>query len=76
VKYFKRFYTPAIDAVTVSQTFSTREEADQWLAAGTAMDGELVRIAGQGFRVIAVAKGLKFLRTPLPEELGPPNPKK
>jgi hypothetical protein len=70
--YFRRFFTPAIDAVIISHTFATREEADAWLASGTASDGDLVRIAGQGFRVIHMPKGLKFLRTPLPEELGPP----
>jgi hypothetical protein len=34
--------------------------------------GELVSIAGQGFQVIQLPKGLKFLQTPLPKELGPP----
>jgi hypothetical protein len=74
-RYFNKFFTPAIDAITISHTFKTREEADQWLAGGTATDGELVRIADQGFRVITGPKGLKFLRTPLPEELAPPGPK-
>jgi hypothetical protein len=71
-EYFRRFYIPAIESVVVSQAFSTREEADAWLAGGKASESELVRIAGQGFRVITArkGKGLMFLRTPLPEEMG------
>lgn len=70
-EFFRAFYTPAIDYVVVSQTFATREEADAWLASGKAIEGERVRIAGQGFRVIPERKrkGLRFLRSPLPEEL-------
>ncbi|WPB78888.1 hypothetical protein KYC5002_06945 [Archangium violaceum] len=70
-EYFRKFYIPAIESVVVSQTFATREEADAWLASGRATEEELVRIAGQGFRVIASrkGKGLMFLRTPLPEEM-------
>lgn len=72
-EFFRKFYTPAIDAVIVSQTFTTRDEADQWLASGQAREGELVRVAGQGFRVIDGRKGLRFLRTPLPEEMETPD---
>lgn len=70
-EFFRRFYIPAIESVVVSQTFATRDEADAWLASGKASEGELVRIAGQGFRVIDARKGrgLMFLRTPLPEEM-------
>ncbi len=70
-EFFRSFYTPAIDYVVVSQTFATREEADEWLASGKASEGERVRIAGQGFRVIPARKGegLRLLRSPLPEEL-------
>lgn len=70
-EYFRKFYIPAIESVIVSQTFATREEADTWLASGKASEGELVRVAGQGFRVITArkGKGLMFLRTPLPEEM-------
>lgn len=71
-EYFRRFYTPPVEAIKVSQTFATRAEADTWLASGRAGDGELVRIAGQGFRVIDGPKGLRFLRTPLPEEMRTP----
>jgi hypothetical protein len=69
--FFRKFYTPAADSVTVSQTFSTREEADAWLASATPRDGDLVRIAGQGFQVIPQrgGQGFRFLRTPLPDEL-------
>ncbi|HYO52118.1 hypothetical protein [Archangium sp.] len=70
-EYFRKFYIPAIESVTVSRTFATRDEADAWLTSGKASEGELVRIAGQGFRVITErkGKGLIFLRTPLPEEM-------
>ena len=70
-EYFRKFYIPAIESVVVSQTFATREEADAWLTSGKASAEELVRIAGQGFRVIPArkGKGLMFLRTPLPEEM-------
>ncbi|WP_095988973.1 hypothetical protein [Cystobacter fuscus] len=75
-EFFRSFYTPAIDYVVISQTFSTREEADIWLAGGTARDGDLVRIAGQGFQVMPQRKGtgLRFIRMPLPEELMKNNP--
>ncbi len=72
-EYFRKFYTPPTEAISVSQTFSTRDEADAWLASGRAIEGELVRIAGQGFRVIDGPKGLRFLRTPLPEEMRTPD---
>jgi hypothetical protein len=70
-EFFRSFHTPAIDYVVVAQTFETREEAEAWLAHGSAKDGDRVRIAGQGFRVIPERKGtgLRFLRSPLPEEL-------
>lgn len=70
-EFFRSFYTPAIDYVVVSHSFETREDADEWLARGNAKDGERVKIAGQGFRVIPERKGggLRFLRSPLPEEL-------
>lgn len=70
-EFFREFYTPAIDFITVSQTFTSREEADAWLASGKAQEGELVKVAGQGFQVISNRKGtgLTLLRTPLPEEL-------
>ncbi|HEX5754478.1 MAG TPA: hypothetical protein VFZ09_50305 [Archangium sp.] len=70
-EFFRSFYTPAIDYIVVAQTFATREEADAWLASGKASDGELVRIAGQGFQIMPERKGtgLRFVRMPLPEEL-------
>jgi hypothetical protein len=70
-EFFRKFYIPAIESVLVSMTFATRDEADAWLVSGKASEGELVRIAGQGFRVIEArkGKGLMFLRTPLPEEM-------
>ena len=68
--YFREFVRGK--PIIVSQTFSTREEADEWLASGKAKDGELVSIAGQGFTAHHLPKGWKFLRSSLPEELDPP----
>jgi hypothetical protein len=69
--YFRRFFT--YKPVTPARTFATREEADKWLASGNAKDGEFVKIAGQGFVVYEMPKGLKFVPRPLPEELEPPD---
>jgi hypothetical protein len=65
-EFFRSFYTPAIDYIVVAQTFATREEADAWLVSGGARDGDLVRIAGQGFQVMPERKGtgFRFLRPP------------
>lgn len=70
-EFLRSFYTPAIDSIAVAQTFATREEADVWLAGGSAKEGDLVRIAGQGFQLMPKRKGtgLRFVRMPLPEEL-------
>lgn len=75
-EFFRKFYTPAIDGVIPSQAFATREEADEWLTSGGAKEGDLVKIAGEGFRVIPKrdGKGLRFRPTPLPEELMKMNP--
>lgn len=75
-EFFRKFYTPAADYIVPSHEFATREEADEWLASGNANEGELVKIAGEGFRVIPLrdAKGLRFRPTPLPEELDKMNP--
>jgi hypothetical protein len=73
--YFKSFFAPASETVRVSQTFATREEADKWLEQGGAHDGERVKIAGHGFSIVRLPQGFRFLRTPLPEELGPPRSK-
>jgi len=71
LEYYREFFDPSFK-VKVSHAFATHKEADEWLSSGKATDGELVSIAGQGFQVIQLPKGLSFLRTPLPEELGPP----
>ena len=65
-EYFREFYRPAIESVIVTQTFSTRDAAETWLISGEATEDALVRIAGQGFRVIAQrkGKGLMFLHPP------------
>ncbi len=74
-EFFRKIMTPAIEGVQVAHTFASREEADTWLASGTAKDGQLVRIVGQGFTVVDHGpKGLKLVRIPLPEELPPHKP--
>jgi hypothetical protein len=76
-EFFRKITTPALQGIQVAHTFATREEADAWLAGGTARDGQLVRVAGQGFTVIDHGpKGLKLVRVPLPEELPPHKPGK
>jgi hypothetical protein len=73
-KYRHEFSEPS-PSVRVAQVFETQEDADRWLKSGKASDGELVLIAGQGFQVILLPAGARFLRTPLPDELGPPGTK-
>jgi hypothetical protein len=75
-EFFRKFYTPAIDYIIPSQVFATREEADESLASGKVKEGELVKIAGEGFRAIPRrdGQGLRFRPTPLPEELMKMNP--
>jgi hypothetical protein len=74
-EFFRKITTPAIKGIQVAHTFSSRKEADEWLASGTAKDGQLVRVAGQGFTVVDHGpKGLKLVRIPLPEELPPHKP--
>lgn len=72
-EYFRRFFVPATESISVVQSFSTTEAADAWLAQGQVHEGDLVRVAGKGFRVIAHRKGggWMFLRTPLPDEMEP-----
>ncbi|WP_228556865.1 hypothetical protein [Myxococcus sp. AB025B] len=72
-QYRAEFSDPTSE-VRVSQDFATRALADEWLASGAGTHGELVRIEGQGFQVVALPTEKRFLRTPLPEELGPPRP--
>ncbi len=77
-EFFRKFYTPAADYVVPAHVFATREEADEWLASGKAKEGELVKIAGEGFRVIPRRdeKGMRFRPTPLPDELDRMSPQK
>ncbi len=76
-EFFRKITTPAIEGIKIAHTFASREEADAWLAGGTAKDGQLVRVAGQGFTVIDHGpRGLKLVRIPLPEELPPHKPGK
>jgi hypothetical protein len=76
-EFFRKITTPAIEGMKIAHTFASRAEADEWLARGTARDGQLVRVAGQGFTVIDHGpKGLKLVRIPLPEELPPHKLKK
>lgn len=71
LKYYREFSDPSF-SVPIVETFATQEDADGWLRSGSANGGDLVKIAGQGFQVVRLPRGLKFLRTPLPEEMGPP----
>lgn len=75
-EFFRKITTPAIEGVKVAHTFTSKEAADEWLRGGSAKDGQLVRVAGQGFTVIdhGPGKGLKLVRIPLPEELPPHKP--
>lgn len=74
-EFFRKITTPATQGIQVAHTFASREEADAWLASGSAKDGLLVRVAGQGFTVIDHGpKGLKLVRIPLPDELPPHKP--
>jgi hypothetical protein len=76
-EFFRKITTPAIEGIKAAHTFASREEAEAWLASGSARDGQLVRVAGQGFTVIDRGpKGLKLVRIPLPEELPPHKPGK
>lgn len=70
-EFLHKFYTPATESIVPSHTFATRAEADAWLASDQAREGDLVQIAGEGFRVIPKrgTEGLRFRPTPLPEEL-------
>ncbi|RKG58507.1 hypothetical protein D7V80_38130 [Corallococcus sp. CA054B] len=72
-EYFRKFFIPATESVVVARSFATPEDADAWLAQGLGQEGDLIRVAGKGFRIIPRRKGggLMFLRTPLPEEMGP-----
>ncbi|WP_164000816.1 hypothetical protein [Pyxidicoccus caerfyrddinensis] len=70
--YFRKYFAPATSAALVAQSFTSRAEADAWLASGVAPDGALVSIAGEGFTVVRLPNRWEFLRTPLPEELPPP----
>ncbi|RKH21478.1 hypothetical protein D7Y15_11600 [Corallococcus sp. AB030] len=74
LEYHQEFSDSSVH-VPIARDFATQTDADSWLASGEAVDGAIVRIDGWGFQVIQLPKGLKFLRTPLPDELGPPGPK-
>lgn len=69
---FRRFHKHCTDTnftVEVAHEFATREEADQWIASGTAKDRERVKIAGKGYMAVEVSGRLWFALAPLPEEL-------
>ncbi|HZI15590.1 MAG TPA: hypothetical protein VE153_34780 [Myxococcus sp.] len=70
-EYLRERLDPSFQ-VQVSQVFASREDAEAWLASGKAADGERVKIAGQGFQVVRLPKGPRFLRAPLPDEPGAP----
>jgi hypothetical protein len=68
-EFFRQITTPAIESVKASHAFATREEAEEWLKGAHAPDGELVSIANQGYQVVNLPQGARFLRNPLPQEL-------
>jgi hypothetical protein len=70
--YFRSFVTGK--PLIVSQSFATREEADEWLASGKANHGELITIAGQGFTALQ-GNRWSLVRTRLPDEPEPPDSK-
>lgn len=69
IRYYKEFYDPSFK-VKIAQEFSTREEANAWLASGKADEADRVKIAGKGFKVARVPGRLTFIDAPFPEELG------
>ncbi|ATB30521.1 hypothetical protein [Melittangium boletus] len=77
VEEFREFYrkrSPAsVISFRVEHTFDTREAADDWLALGTARDGQRVRIEGQGYMVVDLGpkKGMRLVRRRLPDEPPP-----
>lgn len=67
-RYYKQHFDPSY-TLKVSHEFTTREEADNWLASGKAEDGERVKISGKGFMVVRLPGRLSFMVAPLPEEM-------
>ena len=69
---FKKFRQSCVDTsftIEVAHEFATREEADKWLASGTAKNREHVKIAGKGFLTVQLPGRMTFIDRPLPEEL-------
>ncbi len=67
---YRRWCVDTSFTVEVSHEFATREEADAWLAGGTAQHKERVKIAGKGFMAVQSDSGRWYLMiAPLPEEL-------
>lgn len=67
-KYYKRTFNPWF-TIKASHEFQTREEANQWLASGKAMESERIKIAGKGFMVVRLPGRLTLMNAPLPGEL-------
>jgi len=65
--FFRDFYTPAAQSVTVSRSFDTREEADAWVSSAT--PGEIVSIAGKAHVIAKGSNGQVLVRTYLPGDL-------
>ncbi|MBM7118266.1 hypothetical protein [Archangium primigenium] len=67
---YRRWCVDTSFTVEVSHEFATRDEADAWLASGTAQHKERVKIAGKGFMAVQSDSGRWYLMiAPLPEEL-------
>ncbi|HLL00042.1 MAG TPA: hypothetical protein VK539_05615 [Myxococcaceae bacterium] len=68
-EFFRQITTPAIESIKAAYSFSTRQEAEEWLKGAKVPDGELVSIADKGYQVVNLPQGARFLRNPLPHEL-------
>lgn len=68
VRYYKQHFDPHY-SIRVTHEFSTRAEADLWLASGKADETLRVKIEGKGFMVVRIPGRLAFMVAPLLEEM-------
>ena len=68
VRYYKQHFDP-LYTIRVAHEFSTRAEADAWLASGKDEETKRVKIEGKGFMVVRIPGRLAFMVAPLPEEM-------
>lgn len=68
-RYYREYLDPNYK-LTLDGEFSTREEAEAWLASGKAAHAMRVKIAGKGFQVAELPGGRRlFIDAPLMSEL-------